>query len=192
MNISSTQVYSPNLYEPRNSSINAVEEGNEKENSEEKGSTTANSEVNLSASEQQQLAQLQQRDAEVRSHEAAHIAAGGAAVSGSASFTYQKGPDGQLYAIGGEVPISTSGGNSPEETIALAKSIQAGALAPANPSPQDLKVASSAALMEAQARQELALEKSEEQKEKEVNTYKDNQDETQDKDLEDSGLRLQV
>jgi len=126
--------------------------------------------------ERQELMQLQQRDSEVRSHEAAHMAAGGSVISGSASFTYQKGPDGRLYAVGGEVPISSSGGNTPEETIAIARQIQAGALAPANPSPQDLKVASSAAMMEAQAKQDLAIEKSEEQKSKAVNMYSENQD----------------
>jgi len=129
----------------------------------------------LSQSEQQQVMQLQQRDSEVRSHEAAHMAAGGSAVSGSASFTYQKGPDGKLYAVGGEVPISASGGNTPQEKIAIAQQVQAGALAPASPSPQDLKVAASAAVMEARARQELSQEKLEERKETAINTYKENQ-----------------
>lgn len=131
--------------------------------------------VNLSSSERQQVIELQQRDNEVRSHEAAHISAGGSVVSGAASFTYQKGPDGKLYAVGGEVSISSSGGNTPEEKIAIARQIQAGALAPANPSPQDLKVASSASVMEAQARRELSLENSEALKGKALNTYDDNQ-----------------
>jgi len=143
----------------------------------------------LSSSERQQLMQLQQRDNEVRSHEAAHIATGGSAVSGAASFTYQKGPDGKLYAVGGEVPISASGGSTPEEKIAIARQVQEGALAPANPSPQDLKVASSAAMMEARARQELAQEKSEEQKEKAINTYGEHQ--SSDNDIE-SSLRFQL
>ena len=142
----------------------------------------------LSSNERQHLMQLQQRDSEVRSHEAAHIAAGGSAVSGAASFTYQKGPDGKLYAIGGEVPISASGGSTPQEKIAIAKQVQAGALAPANPSPQDIKVASSAAMMEARARQELAQEKSEEKKEKAINTYGEHQNNNNDRE---SSLRFQ-
>lgn len=193
MNISSVQTYMPTLQEPRNTDRqeHALEEEGIK-SSGTKDEKASKSDAELSSSEKQQLVELQQRDAEVRSHEAAHIAAGGAAVSGAASFTYQKGPDGKLYAVGGEVSISSSGGNSPEEKIALARQIQAGALAPANPSPQDLKVASSAALMEAQARQELALEKSEEQKEKEVNSYQDSQDETKTNSSQGYKLSLQA
>jgi hypothetical protein len=128
----------------------------------------------LSATQRQELALLQQRDSEVRAHEAAHIAAGGSVVSGAASFSYQKGPDGRLYAIGGEVPISSSGGSTPEEKIRIAQQIQASALAPANPSPQDLKVASSAVMLELQARQELQENKMID-KEKAISSYTENQ-----------------
>ena len=48
-----------------------------------------------------QLSQLRARDAEVRAHEAAHMAAGGRYVTGGASYTYQKGPDAGQYAVGG-------------------------------------------------------------------------------------------
>ena len=164
-------------------------EAQELKEEEKKGEGGVKRESELSSSEQQQLSQLRQTDSKVRAHEAAHIAAGGAAVSGGASYTYQKGPDGQLYAVGGEVPISSAGASTPEAKIAIAKQMQAGALAPASPSPQDLKVASSAAQMEAQARQELAQEKSEEQKEKEINTYSSNQDEL-DKDSTEPNISL--
>jgi len=104
------------------------------------------------------LKELKARDQEVRSHEQAHLnAAGGLATSGS-SFTYQKGPDGVRYAVGGEVQINTSPGRTPEETLQRAKIIQAAALAPAEPSGQDLAVAAQARKMELQARQQLALE----------------------------------
>lgn len=149
-----------------------------KEDKQSQESTKAiKTNTELTTSEQQQVSELSQIDSQVRAHEAAHIAAGGSVVSGGASYTYQKGPDGQLYAIGGEVPISSAGASSPEAKIAIAKEMQAAALAPANPSPQDLKVAASATQMEAQARQELNLEKSEEQKEKEIRTYSNNQNE---------------
>ncbi|HIC43072.1 MAG TPA: hypothetical protein EYO73_01895 [Sulfurimonas sp.] len=185
MNISSVSSYTPSFLEPKeakdtNEASLALKDDTQEtgEGDETKSSDTITKDpTDLEPAERQQVAELQQRDSEVRAHEAAHIAAGGSAVSGSASYTYQQGPDGRLYAIGGEVAITASGGNSPQETISQARQIQAGALAPASPSPQDLKVASSAAMMEAQARQELALEKSEEQKEEEVNTYQDNQDE---------------
>ncbi len=129
----------------------------------------------LNASERQLLGKLQQRDSEVRAHEAAHISAGGSAVGGAASFSYQKGPDGRLYAIGGEVPISISSGSNPEETIRIAQQIQSAALAPANPSPQDYKVAATAVLMEAKARQELSADKAQQIKEKALDIYQSNQ-----------------
>lgn len=111
----------------------------------------------LEPSEQQQVNQLQVRDTEVRAHEAAHKAAGGG-LAGSASFSYQKGPDGKMYAIGGEVPISFKEGSTPQETIANARQVVAAAMAPANPSPQDYSVASSARMMEMSAQQELTKE----------------------------------
>lgn len=106
--------------------------------------------------------ELKARDAEVRQHEQAHLAAaGGLAVSG-ASYTYQRGPNGVNYAIGGEVQIDTSPGATPEETIARAATIQAAALAPAGPSGADRAVAAQAQQMETQARAELAQQQSQE------------------------------
>lgn len=105
-----------------------------------------------------QLVKLQARDRAVRQHEMAHLAvSGGLAISG-ASFTYQKGPDGVDYAVGGEVSIDTSPGRTPEDTIARARQIQAAALAPVDPSGQDRAVASQAAQMEIAARAQLAAQ----------------------------------
>jgi len=111
----------------------------------------------LTASERQVVTKLQARDTEVRAHEAAHQAAGGG-LTGGASFTYQKGPDERMYAIGGEVSISTKEGSTPEETIQIARQIIAAAMAPADPSPQDYAVASSATMMMLKAQQQKARE----------------------------------
>ncbi len=109
----------------------------------------------LNPKQEQVVRELAQRDREVRAHEAAHQAAGGA-LTGGATFTSETGPDGRQYAVGGEVSIEMSGGKTPEETIERAERIRAAALAPADPSPQDLAVAAAATQMEAQARQQLA------------------------------------
>lgn len=101
-----------------------------------------------------ELEQLKARDREVRAHEMAHLAAAGGLATSGATFTYQRGPDGASYAIGGEVKIDTSGGSNPEETIRKAQIIRAAALAPAEPSGQDRAVAAKAAQMEAEARAE--------------------------------------
>ncbi|MET0105483.1 MAG: putative metalloprotease CJM1_0395 family protein [Sedimenticola sp.] len=120
----------------------------------------------LSAREQSEVRKLQRREREVRAHEQAHIAAGGNVVRGGASYQYARGPDGRLYAVGGEVAIDGSGvqGN-PQATVLKAETIKRAALAPANPSSQDLQVAAAATLMAATARAEIRAEAREEQAE---------------------------
>lgn len=110
----------------------------------------------FSIEEQRQLDALKARDTEVKAHEQAHVnAAAGIAVSG-ARFSYQTGPDGNRYAIGGEVNIDTSPvPGDPEATLRKADSIRRAALAPAQPSAQDFSVASNAARMASDARIEL-------------------------------------
>jgi hypothetical protein len=108
------------------------------------------------------IEQLKARDREVRVHEAAHASVGGR-YAGSASLSYTRGPDGKNYATGGEVSISTSAiPGDPQATIEKARVIQAAALAPAQPSSQDRRVAADAAQMEVQARVELQEQKVEE------------------------------
>ena len=121
--------------------------------------------VELSDEEKRQVAELSRRDREVRAHEAAHMAAGGGHVRGGAQFSYQTGPDGKRYAVGGEVSIDTSTvRDNPEATIRKMQTVRKAALAPANPSGQDRSVAAAASAKEAQARQELQAEKTSEQK----------------------------
>lgn len=103
------------------------------------------------------IRQLKARDMEVKMHEQAHLAAGGQHVLGGASYTYQVGPDGRRYAVGGEVSIDTSPvSGDPEATLVKAQQIQAAALAPSEPSSQDYKVAQAADSMASQARSELS------------------------------------
>jgi len=111
----------------------------------------------LTAEEQQQVSELKQRDADVKAHEAAHLGAAGGLARGGASYEYQKGPDGRNYAVGGEVSMDSAPvTGDPNATIAKAQQIRSAALAPANPSSQDRKVAAKASQMEAEARQELS------------------------------------
>ena len=115
----------------------------------------------LSQGEIEVIQKLRSRDAEVRAHENAHIAAAGGLAS-AASYSYQSGPDGKRYAIGGHVNIDTSPGRNAEETLMKAERIRSAALAPADPSPQDRAVAAQATQMASNARAEIAAEKSEE------------------------------
>lgn len=106
---------------------------------------------------EQIIQQLKARDLEVKTHEQAHLSAGGQYVTSGANYVYQTGPDGNRYAIGGEVGIDTSpiAGN-PEATLLKAQQIQAAAMAPAKPSSQDYSVARAAMQMANNARIELA------------------------------------
>lgn len=110
----------------------------------------------LSADELKQLSQLKARDREVRAHEQAHLGNAGGIATGGASFTFATGPDGNRYAIGGEVNIDTSAiPGDPEATLRKAELIRRAALAPAQPSSQDQKVASAATAMANKARLDL-------------------------------------
>lgn len=115
----------------------------------------------LSKEAQAQLDKLKARDTEVRQHEMAHLSAAGGLATSGPSYTYQRGPNGVNYAVGGEVNIDTSPGGTPEETLSRAQAIQAAALAPANPSGADRAVAARASQMEQEARADLAARQQE-------------------------------
>jgi len=113
----------------------------------------------LSEDERKRVAELQARDTEVRTHEQAHKAAGGQ-YAGAITYEYTEGPDGRRYATGGSVPIDASPvPGDPEATVAKMRIIRAAALAPAEPSPQDRKVAAQADRTAARAQQEVARER---------------------------------
>lgn len=112
----------------------------------------------LTPEQKEVVAKLQARDREVRAHEAAHMAAAGSAAASGATYTYEIGPDGKAYAVGGEVSIHMPSGLTPEEALAAAEQIRGAALAPDQPSGQDLAVAAEAEQMETQAEQEIAQE----------------------------------
>ena len=116
----------------------------------------------LSEDEKRVVEELRARDAEVRAHEMAHVAAAGG-LAGAPSYSYQTGPDGKRYAIGGSVSIDTSSGNDPQETLSKAQRIRSAAMAPAEPSGQDRAVAARATQMEVQARNQLTMERRAEQ-----------------------------
>jgi hypothetical protein len=109
----------------------------------------------LDAGQRVRVERLRAGDARVRAHERAHQAAGGAA-AGAARFEYEVGPDGKQYAVAGEVPIRIETGPTPDATIANAERVRAAALAPADPSSQDLAVAAEAVAIAVAARAEKA------------------------------------
>jgi hypothetical protein len=76
---------------------------------------------------------------------------------GGPSYTYQVGPDGQRYAIGGEVQIDLSPiPDDPEATFEKAQKLRQAALAPSSPSSTDRQVAMLASRMAQEALQKMA------------------------------------
>lgn len=113
----------------------------------------------VDAAELEIIQQLSTRDREVRTHEQAHVAASGSLAQGGPSFQFIRGPDGRLYATGGEVGIDVSPVvNDPHATIEKAQQIRRAALAPTNPSQADRAIAARATAMATEARVELQRE----------------------------------
>jgi len=115
----------------------------------------------------QQIQKLQAIDTKIKAHEQAHQAIGGA-FAGAPQYSTVKGPDGKEYAIAGEVPIKIVKGNTPEETIKNMQQVKAAALAPTDPSPQDLKVAQIADMIILKA----TMEKNQEQNDSKNKVHK--------------------
>lgn len=95
----------------------------------------------LTPEQQRQVAELARIDLAVRAHEAAHLRVGAGVVTSGANFSYTYGPDGRSYAVAGEVGIDTAPEDEPEANIDKGQRIQIVALAPAEPSPQDYRIA---------------------------------------------------
>jgi hypothetical protein len=107
-----------------------------------------------------EIEELKRQDREVRAHEQAHVMAGGSLVRGAANFSYKSGPDGILYAVGGEVSIDSAPvDGDPQATIRKMEQVQKAALAPAQPSGQDRAVAAAAMNTEMDARRQLTSKK---------------------------------
>lgn len=142
----------------------AAAKGKEESGSEE-SKAAANSEPGqpkapngkaLSEEDLLEVSELQQRDAEVKTHEQQHAAVGGQ-YAGAPSYTYERGPDGKRYAVGGAVSIDVAPvKGDPEATIRKMEVVRRAALAPAQPSSADRAIAADAAQKSAQARAELA------------------------------------
>lgn len=129
----------------------------EKEKDEQPGFASATDKLELSR-QAIEIRELQLRDQEVRAHEAAHAAAGGS-YAGAPTYDYKRGPDGRTYAVGGSVSINISPiPGDPQATLQKAQQVRAAALAPAQPSAQDMKVAQQAQALATQARNEISQE----------------------------------
>lgn len=129
-------------------------------------SSEATNNGELTEDEQSIVEELKRIDRETKAHEMAHLAAAAGLSASGPHYEYTTGPDNQQYAVGGEVHIDNSEvPGDPEATIRKMQQVQAAALAPSNPSPQDRSVAAAAARTAAKAQAELTKQKMEEMQE---------------------------
>jgi hypothetical protein len=144
----------------------------DEQNSTQSASQTEHHDKPYSEYSEEELAlidSLQLRETEVEAHERAHATVGGQ-YAGSPSYSYKTGPDGVKYAVSGEVSIDTSPvSGDPQASLQKAKQIKAAALAPAEPSSQDIKVAAKADQMATQARNEILAENANDSSAKDAN-----------------------
>ncbi len=133
-----------------------------------------NSNKELTQQEKQEVAKLKATDAEVKVHENAHKAAAGGLRTSAPNYEYETGPDGKKYAVAGDVNISYPNSSDPEENLKNAQQLKAAALAPAEPSSQDRKVAMKAEREIAKARQEIQEKRQKNEKEVDENTNTSN------------------
>ncbi|OYD81480.1 putative metalloprotease CJM1_0395 family protein [Azospirillum brasilense] len=147
--VSSSGVYGVPLLRPSQQARDRSPDGQK-----DIGQNTAGLSGTLTDDQQRQVQELKRIDASVRQHEAAHQAAGGPH-AGGASFTFTRGPDGKNYATAGEVQVDAGAESDPEATVRKMDTVKAAALAPSDPSAQDLRVAQQADATKMQAQQEL-------------------------------------
>jgi len=151
-----------------NSEQGSKQESEQQDNSRNKQQQVTDSDADQAKeqaavlAEQKVITQLKNRDQEVRQHELAHASTGGS-VTGAPSYSFEVGPDGKKYAVGGEVSVDLSSvSGDPHATITKMQKVHAAALAPAHPSTQDTRVAASASRAILQAQSEILAQQNDE------------------------------
>ena len=86
------------------------------------------------------LEKFKNKDAEIRTHEQVHASIGH--TTAPISYSYQQGPDGKMYAVGGSVRLETSMPDDPKAAAFKLDILQKAASAPSNTSGADNAIAS--------------------------------------------------
>lgn len=144
-----------------------TDESSEKQQDAETPKIGKKSSDKLTPEQQQELTKLKKTDADVKAHEQAHLSAASGISASAPSYTYEEGPDGQKYAVGGEVNVSFDETGDPEKDKASAETMKRAALAPADPSSQDRAVARNADKMIAEDEKKIEELKEKERAQKE-------------------------
>ena len=89
---------------------------------------------------QRVLNKFKHSDANIQSHEQTHASIG--RTTAPISYTYQEGPDGKMYAIGGHVKLDTSIPDDPKAALFKLDQIKRASLGPSDVSGADIGIAS--------------------------------------------------
>ena len=145
-------------YRHREEESSGQESSEESDETNEEPELNAAEDTNLSEHEKKKVRELKDTDTRVRAHEMAHKAAAGSLAAGGPYYDLQKGPDGQNYAVGGEVPIRLPRTDDYSQALKDAQQAERAALAPADPSPEDYAAAAAFRQRAVEARAKLAKE----------------------------------
>ncbi len=131
--------------------------------------STVKIETSEDAAIKRKIEELKAYEDMVVAHEHKHMLVGGS-VASSPSYIYTYGPDGRKYISGGNVSMRVPKAATSEQMIQNLKKVQAAALAPHNPSPQDIQVASMARARQASIENEYKVKRAKEkyQKQQEI------------------------
>lgn len=146
------------------------------EDSREKFATKELSSIKIESSEdaaiKKKIEELKAYEQMVVAHEHKHMATGGG-IASSPSYTYTYGPDGKKYISGGNVSMRVPKSSNAEDMIENLKKVQTAALAPSNPSPQDLQTAALARARETSIENEYKVKQAKERYEKQAEIGKE-------------------
>ena len=98
----------------------------------------------LTDEEKRVVAELQQRDREVRNEEQRHAATAGQ-FGGAPQYVFKRGPDGKMYAVEGKVPINLNISSTAEDQEKALRRVQAAAVSVQSPSSGDSRAVAGAA-----------------------------------------------
>lgn len=90
------------------------------------------------------LDKFKSKDSEVKAHEQAH--ATNSSSNSTVKYNYQMGPDGRLYAVGGEIRLDTSIPKDPTRALSKLDELIRASSAPSELSQADMQISRSASL----------------------------------------------
>ena len=126
---------------------------NKTDDAKDTKSTEDTEDTKQKEAENKKIDMLEKRNIEVQQHEQAHKSIGGS-YAGPIVYEYTTGPNGKRYAINGHVNFDVSKESTPEATLRKAEIIYRAALAPSDPSTQDMSLAKAAQDLKQEAQQQ--------------------------------------